>query len=68
MEWVELHTKVVCSLDIEGSLSVKKEIWYIGGYKFSKKYQATKDSIFDKPIDYAVGLYNEHLVVMATLT
>lgn len=55
-------------MDIEGSLSVKKEIWYIGGYKFSKKYQATKDSIFDKPIDYAVGLYNEHLVVMATLT
>ena len=46
------------NLDIEGSLSVKKEIWHIGGYQFSKKYQATKDSIFDKRIGYAVGLYN----------
>jgi hypothetical protein len=46
------------NLNIEGSLSVKKEIWHIGGYQFSKKYQATKDSIFDKRIGYAVGLYN----------
>ncbi len=46
------------NLDIEGSMSVKKEIWHTGGYQFSKKYQVTDHDIFDKRIGYAVGLYN----------
>jgi hypothetical protein len=51
-------TSYKCNLDIEGSLTVKKEIWHTGGYQFSKKYPATDHSIFDKRIGYAVGLYN----------
>lgn len=46
------------NLDIDGFLTVKKEIWHTGGYQFSKKYQATDHSIFDRRIGYAVGLYN----------
>lgn len=45
-------------LDIEGSMSVKKEIWHIGGYQFSKKYQVLDHDIFDERIGYAVGLFN----------
>jgi len=46
------------NLDIEGFMSVKKEIWHTGGYQFSKKYKVTEDDIFDKRIGYAVGLFN----------
>ena len=30
------------NFDIEGSLSVKKEIWHIGGYQFSKNIRQQK--------------------------
>ncbi len=46
------------NLDIEGPLSVRKEIWHTDGYQFSKKYQITDHTIYHRRVGYAVGLYN----------